>query len=135
MFTGVRQRLRARVGQNAAAAIYVYVCLFMLFMFYNPLMGQQISLDLNKVTVNGLYASSKHNRFNGDFNIRFDVHRRLPSPWSLSFDDTLLFIYSLHKLLQKIIVPGWQTVVVKFVLPDTSNEKIFMPLNTMRRRG
>lgn len=132
---GVRQRLRARVGQNAAAAIYVYVCLFMLFMFYNPLMGQQISLDLNKVTVNGLYASSKHNRFNGDFNIRFDVHRRLPSPWSLSFDDTLLFIYSLHKLLQKIIVPGLQTVVVKFVLPDTSNEKIFMPLNTMRRRG
>lgn len=135
MFTGVRQRLRARVGQNAVAAIYVYVCLFMLFMFYNPLMGQQISLDLNKVTVNGLYASSKHNRFNGGFNIRFDVHRRLPSPWSLSFDDTLLFIYSLHKLLQKIIVPGWQTVVVKFMLPDTSNEKIFMPLNTMRRRG
>lgn len=132
---GVRQRLRARVGQNAVAAIYVYVCLFMLFMFYNTLMGQQISLDLNKVTVNGLYASSKHNRFNGDFNIRFDVHRRLPSPWSLSFDDTLLFIYSLRKLLQKIIVPGWQTVVVKFVLPDTSNEKIFMPLNTMRRRG
>lgn len=135
MFTGVRQRLRARVGQNAVAAIYVYVCLFMLFMFYNPLMGQQISLDLNKVTVNGLYASSKHNRFNGGLNIGFDVHRRLPSPWSLSFDDTLLFIYSLHKLLQKIIVPGWQTVVVKFVLPDTSNEKIFMPLNTMRRRG
>lgn len=135
MFTGVRQRLRARVGQNAAAAIYVYVCLFMLFMFYNPLMGQQISLDLNKVIVNGLYASSKHNRFNGGLNIGFDVHRRLPSPWSLSFDDTLLFIYSLHKLLQKIIVPGWQTVVVKFVLPDTSNEMIFMPLNTMRRRG
>lgn len=131
----MRQRLRARVGQNAAAAIYVYVCLFMLFMFYNPLMGQQISLDLNKVIVNGLYASSKHNRFNGGLNIGFDVHRRLPSPWSLSFDDTLLFIYSLHKLLQKIIVPGWQTVVVKFVLPDTSNEKIFMPLKTMRRRG
>lgn len=108
MFTGVRQRLRARVGQNAAAAIYVYVCLFMLFMFYNPLMGQQISLDLNKVTVNGLYASSKHNRFNGGFNIRFDVHWRLPSPWSLSFDDTLLFIYSLHTHRRLLFLAGRQ---------------------------
>lgn len=127
---GVRQRLHARVAQNAVAAIYIYVCLFMLFMFYSRLMGQHISLDHNKVTVNGLYSSSQHYRFNGVFDIRFNVHWRLPSQWSLSFDDTLLFIYC---LLQMILAPGWQTVLVKFVLPDTSNEKIFMPLNTMRR--